>query len=151
MSTAPGCTMYSRWAVPPPGRRTTSRRTCNSAPSNTASDDSVVSIRCTSGINWCSVVIEPILRDKKIGIQARLRRFGLRAPRVTPLHDRRQRHQNRLRSPGGLQTEQRAAVPYQIEFDIAAAAIRLEIALALAERRVLAPHKNGRVRIEEVI
>ena len=60
-------------------------------------------------------------------------RLGL--PVVAPLHERRQRHQDRFGAPARLQAEERAAVAHQVELDVAAAAVGLEVALALAVRQ----------------
>src|SRR5689334_18496951 len=62
--------------------------------------------------------------------------FGLAAARlrlviVDPAHQRRQRHQNRFGAPASLQTEVRAAIIDQIEFDVAPAPDQLKLALAL--------------------
>src|SRR5690606_8715273 len=50
-----------------------------------------------------------------------------------------------------LQAEQRAAVVDQVELDVAAAPVQLELALALAVRRVLAVRDDGQVRIQEAV
>ena len=53
--------------------------------------------------------------------------------------------------PLRLQAEERAAVPDEVELDVAAAAVQLEVALALAERRVLAALEDRRVGGEEMV
>src|SRR5262249_43548090 len=74
-------------------------------------------------------------------------RFGL--PFVAPLHDRRQRHEDRLRAAARLQPEERAAVPYEVELDVAPAAVRLEVALALAVFAIAALLDDRNVRRKE--
>jgi uncharacterized protein HemY len=60
------------------------------------------------------------------------RAAGFGVPVVAPFDDRRHRHQDRLGAPARLQAEQRAAVPDQVELDVAAAPVGLEVALAFA-------------------
>ena len=55
-------------------------------------------------------------------------RLGLQL--VGPARQRRHRQQNGFRAPARLQAEVGAAVPDQVEFDIAAAPVQLELALA---------------------
>jgi len=50
-----------------------------------------------------------------------------------------------------LQSEQRAAVEYQIEFDIAAAAVSLKIALSLAIGVILAALQNRHIGIQKSV
>ena len=69
---------------------------------------------------------------QEIAVQARLGRTRLGPPVVAPGHDRRHRHQDALGAPARLQAEQRAAVVDQVELDVAAAPVGLEVALALA-------------------
>ena len=59
-------------------------------------------------------------------------------PVVAPFHQRRHGKQNGLGAAVGLQAEDGAAIDHQIEFDVAAAAIELKIALAFAVGRVFA-------------
>src|SRR5437762_5586695 len=57
---------------------------------------------------------------------------------ILPSHDRRQRHQYRLGTPSCLQTEVRATVIDQIEFNVAAAPEQLKLTFAFGERFVSA-------------
>src|SRR5690606_32321806 len=66
-----------------------------------------------------------------------------------PLHDGRHRHQDAFGAAARLQAEQRAAVPHEVELDIAATAIGLEVALALAIGRVAAALQDGQVGLDE--
>src|SRR6266567_938423 len=94
---------------------------------------------------------EPVLRHEEIGIQPRFERSGLGTPFVTPLHQRRQRHQDRFGATVGLQAEQRSAIVDEIEFDVAATPIRLEFTLARDVRLVLAPREDRLVGRQEMI
>src|SRR6185369_9968854 len=94
---------------------------------------------------------EPVLADEKLAQQRGFRAAGRGMPVVAPFYDRRQRHQNRFRAPSRLQAEQGAPVIYQIELDIAAAAISLEIALALIVFHVSAPLGDGQIGAEEAV
>ena len=76
--------------------------------------------------------------DQEVGVQRRFRRARLRLPVVAPVDDRRHRHQDRFGASARLQAEQGAAVAHQVELDVAAAPVGLEVAFALAVRRVLA-------------
>ena len=76
---------------------------------------------------------------------------GFRHIAVFEAHARRQAHQDRLGAPAGLQAEQRAAVVDQIEFDVAAAAIQLEFALALAVGMSLAALDDRQIGIEKPV
>jgi hypothetical protein len=58
---------------------------------------------------------------------------------------------DRLGAPARLQAEMRAPVPDQVELHIAAAPVKLEFALALAVRRVLAPLNDGQVGLQKAI
>ncbi len=87
----------------------------------------------------------PVPVHQEIGVQRRLRGAGCRMPVVAPFHHRRQRHQDRFGAPARLQAEQRAAVEHQVELDIAAAPVRLEVALALAVGHVLAALQDRQV------
>src|SRR5690349_6684981 len=98
-----------------------------------------------------SFAIEPVFHDQEIAVQARFVAARSRRPIVAPTDERRERKKNRFGAPAGLQTEQRTAIPDQIEFDIPAAPIRLEIPLALAIRLILAPRQNRLVGREKVI
>src|SRR5262249_5783567 len=59
--------------------------------------------------------------------------FGLEV--VLPGHERRHRREDALDAASRLKAEERAAVPHQIELDVAAAAVELPIALTFAVRR----------------
>ena len=72
---------------------------------------------------------------QEVAVQPRLGRARLGLPVVAPGHDRRHRHQDALGAPARLQAEQRAAVEHQVELDVAAAPVGLEVALALAVRQ----------------
>ena len=64
--------------------------------------------------------------------------------RSRPFHLRRQRGQDRIDVAAGLQPEDGAAVVEQVEFDIAAAADQLLLAIGRRPRRVeIAPHQLG--------
>ncbi len=67
------------------------------------------------------------------------------------MHDRRQRHQYRFGAAAGLQTEQCPSIEYQIEFDVAAAPVRLKIALALAKGHITPTLDDRYVRVEKCI
>src|ERR1700694_812596 len=95
--------------------------------------------------------IDPIAGNQKIAVQPRLFATGLWTPVVAPPDERRQRHENRLGASVRLQPEQRAAVIDQVELDVASSAVRLEIALALSVRQILAPQQNGFVGVEKTI
>src|SRR5512139_77099 len=94
---------------------------------------------------------EPIPRDEEIGVEPRLRRPRHGLPVVAPLHKGGQRHQDGFRAPAGLQPEQRAAVPDQVELDVAAAPVCLEVALPFAVRDVLPALENGSIRLQEMV
>src|SRR5438045_8665489 len=133
--------MYSRIVVAPSGRRTMSRRTSSSLPSKTRAPSTRVSSRCSSDESTIrsgrgSTAIEPILDNEKIAVELLLARPGRWSPVVTPFDERRERQKNRFGSSPGLQTEQGAAIPDEVELGIAAAAVRLEIAPAFAVRQV---------------
>jgi hypothetical protein len=70
-------------------------------------------------------------------------------PVVAPRHRGRQRHQDRLGAPLALQAEQRATVPHEVEFDVAAAPVCLELALAAPVREGLAALDDRHVRVAE--
>src|SRR5262249_5566245 len=64
--------------------------------------------------------------------------------RLRPFHHWRQRREDRLDIAAGLEPEDRAAVVEQVEFDIAAAAHELFLALGLAPWLLeIAPHQLG--------
>ncbi len=97
-------------------------------------------IACASGCErsdaaagWPAAIrpLQPVAHLNKLA-QRRLGTAGLGLIIIFPAHQRRHRHQNRLRTaPPVWQAEQGAAVPDQIELDVAAAAIELKVALAL--------------------
>src|SRR6266567_3050827 len=140
--------MYSRVACVPSGRRTLSRLTCRSLPRKTSSDASLVSTKCSSSPTRSP---QPIAGGQEIAIQLRLLAARLRTPIVAPPDDWRQRHENRLGTPVRLQPEDRPSVVDEIELDIASAAIRLKIALALAVGQVLAPQQHGNIGVEKAV
>ncbi len=78
-------------------------------------------------------------------------RARLRLPVVAPGGERRHRHQDALGPAARLQAEMRAAVPDQVELDIAAAPVGLERALRLAVRHRLAPLHDRQVGRQERI
>ena len=80
-----------------------------------------------------------------------LGRVGGRRVAIAPSHLGRQRHQDRFGAAVGAQAKQRAAIEYQVELHIAAAAIELKIALALAVVRRLAFLHDGQVGRHEGI
>src|ERR1700674_5039275 len=84
-------------------------------------------------------------------LQALLGRAGLWMPADLPAHHRRKRHQDRVGAAPGLQAEESAAVVEQVELDVAAAPIELELALAIAEGNAAAPLDDRQVRGEEGI
>ena len=81
------------------------------------------------------VAVGPVARPQEVAVEPRLGRARLGPPVVAPGDDRRHRHQDALGAPARLQAEQRAAVVDQVELDVAAAAVGLEVALALAVGR----------------
>src|SRR5690606_1548599 len=93
---------------------------------------------------------QPVARTQVV-LQARFRAAGLRREAVLPAHQRRQAHQDRLAAAAGLDAEQGAAVPEQVELDVAPAPVELELALALAMRRVAAAFDDRHVRVEEAV
>src|SRR5690606_11319638 len=60
-------------------------------------------------------------------------------------------HQDGFGAAAGLQAEQGAAIVDQVELDVAAAAVELEVALALAVGGVAAPFDDRQVRVEEAV
>src|SRR5207249_9307225 len=78
---------------------------------------------------------QPVSRPQEIPIESCFRTRRIRLPVITPLHERGQGHQYRLGAAGRMQAEQRAAIIDEIELHIAAAAIGLEVSLALAVRK----------------
>src|SRR5512147_1471909 len=94
--------------------------------------------------------MEPVDRLEVVG-KLRLVAAGLGRVAVLPAHQRRQAHQDRLGAAAALQAEQGAAVPDQVELDVAAAAVELELALALAVGGVAAALDDRKIRVEEVV
>src|SRR6266545_6880141 len=94
---------------------------------------------------------EPIPRAQEIPIKPVFlaRRVGL--PVVAPLHEGRERHQYRLRAASGLQSEERPAVVDEVELDVAAAAVGLEIPLALAVGEAPPPLENRKVSRQKML
>ena len=74
----------------------------------------------------------PISRLEKHLVEPRFLRSFLRLPIVRPTHQGRQRDQNRLNAPLGLQTKERPSVANQVKLHIAAPAVELELPLPLA-------------------
>src|SRR3546814_162680 len=93
---------------------------------------------------------QPVARAQVV-LQAGFRAAVFRRIAVFPAHPRRQAHQDRLAAAAGLDPEQRAAVPQQVELDVAAAPVELELALAFAIRRVAAALDDRHVRVEETV
>src|SRR5258706_103970 len=88
---------------------------------------------------------EPVPGAQEIPIEFSFRARGVRSPVITPLHERGQGHQYRLGAAGRLQAEQRAAIIDEIELHVAAAAIGLEVSLALAVRNTFAALDDGNI------
>src|SRR5439155_17887661 len=135
-----------RWPRPRPGgirRNTKNPRRCGG--------------RTARGGSSCStappdaLACGPVARRHEERGEALLRRARRRLPVVAPFHDRRQRHEDRLAAPARLQAEERAAVPDEVELDVAPAAIRLEVALPLAVGGVATALEDRRVRGQEGI
>src|SRR5437016_8637782 len=99
----------------------------------------------------CMNSLYPVPVRQKVAVQARFAAAWLRLPVVAPFDDRRHRHQDRFVAAARLQPEQCTAVVYQIEFDIAAAPVRLKIAFTLAVRHRLAPLHDRQIGIEEAV
>src|SRR5579859_1006454 len=96
-------------------------------------------------------VLDPVPRGQEIGVQPGLRGAGFGFPVVTPLHDRRQRHENGFGAAARLQAEQCAAVVDQIEFDVTTAPVSLEIAFGFAEGQISAALDDRRVGVDQVV
>src|SRR5262249_3544084 len=95
--------------------------------------------------------LQPVFGGQEVGIKPHLWRTGFRLPVVTPFDDGRHRHEYRFGASARLQAEQRATVEYQVEFDIAPAAVCLEVALAFAVRCIDAALQNGQVSLEKMV
>src|SRR4051812_24408558 len=77
----------------------------------------------------------PVARLEEIGIELFLGRPGRGLPVVAPGGLGRHRHEDRFAAAARLEAEQSAAVIHQVEFDVAPAAVELEVALTVPERR----------------
>src|SRR6185503_2944804 len=95
--------------------------------------------------------LEPVARDQETLGELRFAAARLRMPVVAPPHQRRKRQQDGFGAAARLQSEQRAAIPDQVELHVAAAPIRLEVALAIPVRRVLASREDRRVHRQESV
>src|SRR5690606_11887816 len=93
---------------------------------------------------------EPVARHQVV-VQARLEAAGLGRVSVFPAYQRRQAHQDRLGAAAALKPEVGASVVDQVELDVAAAPVQLELALPLAPRRVLAAFDDRQVGVEETV
>src|SRR5690606_12669268 len=93
---------------------------------------------------------EPVARHQVV-VQARLEAARLGRVAVFPAHQRWQAHQDRLGAAAALQPEVGASVVDQVELDVAAAPVQLELALPLAPGRVLAAFDDRQVGIEETV
>src|SRR3569833_1787893 len=94
---------------------------------------------------WCGFLCMPVACGQELGVQRSFRRARLGVPVVAPFYDRRQRHQDGFGAAARLQAEQRAAVIHQIELDVAAATVGLEVAFAFAVCDVLATFEDGQI------
>src|SRR5205807_1024446 len=72
-------------------------------------------------------------------------------PVVAPRGARRQRHQDRFGTPAGLQAEQRAAVVHQVEFDVAAAPVGLEVLFCFAVWHLSTAFEDRPISVQKVI
>lgn len=72
-------------------------------------------------------------------------RAGLGVPVVVPAHERRKAHENRFGAAAGLQAEERAAIPDEVEFDVTTAAVELKLALAIGVGRGFAPFDDWQI------
>src|SRR3989338_1843916 len=97
------------------------------------------------------IFLYPVLRLQELLVQLRFRRPRLRMPVIAPFHQRRHGHQDGFGAAVALQTEDGAAVDHQVEFDIAAAPVQLEIALAFAVRSIHAALENRHIGRQEMI
>src|SRR6185369_1000558 len=100
-----------------------------------------------SALRWSN----PVPSHQEPGVEVVLGRARLVLALVGPTGQRRHRHQDRLGTSARLQAEVRAAVPHQVEFDVAAAPVQLEIALTVTVRQVLAALQDRHVGIQETI
>ena len=95
-----------------------------------------------SGVAWR---LQPLAPHQKLLHQCGLGRAWFGRALVRPRHQRRHGQQDRFGAPPRLQAEVRTPVPHQIELDIAAPAVQLEVAFAIALRRGLAALNDGQV------
>src|SRR5581483_10410972 len=95
-----------------------------------------------------SLFAQPVARLEPVAERS-LGRVGREPGVVLPAGERRQRHQDRLGAPVGLEAERGAAVVEQVELDVAAAAQELELPLAIAVRVGAAAARDRQVRVEE--
>src|SRR5579864_4301900 len=91
-------------------------------------------------------VLQPVARVQELSLEALLGGAGLGMPADLPADQGRERHQDRLGAASGLQAEEGAAVVEEVELDVTAAAIELELALAVAEGGVAAALDDRQVR-----
>src|SRR6185436_7686484 len=70
---------------------------------------------------------------------------------IDPAHERREAHQDRLRSTAGLEPEDRASIIEEVEFHIAPAAIQLVLTVPLGKRFVAPLFRDRNVGIEKGI
>src|SRR4051812_44332985 len=95
--------------------------------------------------------VSPVPGWEEVLVKPRLGRARFGFPVIAPRDEWRQRHQNGFGAAAALQAEDRAAIVDQVELHVASATIKLEIALALAEGRGLAPGHDGQVSGHERI
>src|ERR1700687_1169181 len=88
---------------------------------------------------------------QELSLQALLGGAGLGTPAYLPAHHRRQRHQDRVGAAAGLQAKDRAAVVEQVELDVTAAPVELELTFAIAEGVAAAALDDRQVRGQESI
>src|SRR5699024_7126787 len=98
----------------------------------------------------CDRVLQPLARLQEI-VQACLGAAGFGGPLIAPTRRGRHGEQNGLCTPAGLQAKEGAPVKDEVELDIAATAVTLEISLTLAVRRIHAASDNGKIGIGEAI
>src|SRR5690606_3612611 len=94
---------------------------------------------------------QPVNRLQVFIIQHGFRGASLGVPVITPADQWWQRHQDGFGAATALQAEQGAAVEHQVELDVTAAAVQLELTLALAIRLVLAAFENRFVGLDVMI
>src|SRR5262245_24518229 len=94
---------------------------------------------------------QPVPGAQKVAVEPGFVARGIGFPVVAPGHSGRQRHEYRFRAAARLQSEQGAAIIDEIEFDIAAAPVGLEVPLALAVGDAPAALHDGQVRRQKMI